>query len=272
MNAPARRLLLKEIIKKNKIKHLPDVVVPVITQAHLRFLPCSLLRHLLRHCSLPCCYLCSPPLHLCSFLLCLLAHLVLHLCLGPLRLFTRSSLHLFPVLLLLSLDLLASTPLLCFGIKDGRLIFATGLKLWCCHLGPVLGLDRRGNSGGGGLGNVQHVVRGQRTEGTGKTGLIFIDPKFILRQTLWTPHCPRRPHQPHWGLMGSAPKGGDTVMTIFNSRSYPVTPVASQHYSSTLVALTYSGHGHAVRLLLSTTLGLYSIHSLPHLTIYPVCS
>jgi len=192
--------------------------------------------------------------------------------LGPLCLFTRSSLRLFPALLLLSLDLLASTPLLCFGIKDGCLIFATGLKLWCCRLGPVLGLDCRGNSGGGGLGNVRHVVRGQRTEGTGKTGLIFIDPKFILRQTLRTPHCPRQPRQPHWGLMGSAPKGGDTVMTIFNSGSYPVTPVASQHYSSTLVALTYSGHGRAVRLLLSMTLGLYSIHSLPHLAIYPVCS
>ena len=63
-----------------------------------------------------------------------------------------------------------------------------------------------------------------------------------------------------------------TVTTMSNSGSYPVTPVASQHYSSTPVALTYSGHGRAVRLPLSTTLGLYSIHSLPHLTIYPVCS
>jgi len=69
----------------------------------------------------------------------------------------HSLLCLFPVLLLLSLDLLASTPLLHFGIEDGHLVFATGLKLWCCRLGPVLGLDRRGNSGGGGLSNVRHV-------------------------------------------------------------------------------------------------------------------
>jgi len=58
-----------------------------------------------------------------------------------------------------------------------------------------------------------------------------------------------------------------SVTTMSNSGSYPVTPVASQHYSSTPVALTYSGHGHAVRLPLSTTLGLYSIHSLPNLAV-----
>jgi len=39
------------------------------------------------------------------------------------------------------------------------------------------------------------------------------------------------------------------IVTIMsNSRSYPVTPVASQHYSSTLVALTYSGHSRADNL------------------------
>ena len=62
------------------------------------------------------------------------------------------------------------------------------------------------------------------------------------------------------------------VTTMSNSRSYLVTPVVSQHCSSTLVALTCSGHSRAVRPLLSTTLGLYSIHSLPHLAVYPVCS
>jgi len=54
-----------------------------------------------------------------------------------------------------------------------------------------------------------------------------------------------------------------------NSRSYPVTPVALQHCSSTLVALTYSGHGRAVIPLLRTTLGLIPIQSLLHLTVYP---
>jgi len=54
-----------------------------------------------------------------------------------------------------------------------------------------------------------------------------------------------------------------------NSGPYPVTPVASQHYSSTPVALTYSGHGCAVTLPLSMTLGLIPIQSLLHLTVYP---
>jgi len=59
------------------------------------------------------------------------------------------------------------------------------------------------------------------------------------------------------------------VTTMSNSGPYPVTPVASQHYSSTPVILTYSGHGRADNLLLSTTLGLCSIRLLPHLAIYP---
>jgi len=58
-------------------------------------------------------------------------------------------------------------------------------------------------------------------------------------------------------------------MTMSNSGSYPVTPVASQHYSSTPVAPTYSGHGRTVILLLHTTLGLIPIQSLLHLAIYP---
>ena len=57
-----------------------------------------------------------------------------------------------------------------------------------------------------------------------------------------------------------------------NSGSYPVTPVASQHYSLTLVVLTYSGHGRADMPPLSTTLGLSSVRSLPHLAVYPVRS
>jgi len=62
------------------------------------------------------------------------------------------------------------------------------------------------------------------------------------------------------------------VTTMSNSRSYPVTPVASQPYGSTLVALSYSSHHRAVILLLSTTLGLFPVHSLPHLTINPAWS
>jgi len=36
--------------------------------------------------------------------------------------------------------------------------------------------------------------------------------------------------------------------------------------------ITYSGHSHIVILPLSTTLGLYPIHSLPHLTVHPARS
>jgi len=61
----------------------------------------------------------------------------------------------------------------------------------------------------------------------------------------------------------------ESVMTMPNSGSYPVTPVASQLYSSTPVALTNSGHGCRVILPLSTTLGLIPIQSLLHLTVYP---
>jgi len=46
-----------------------------------------------------------------------------------------------------------------------------------------------------------------------------------------------------------------------------------QSHCSTLAQLRslihYSGHSRADNLLLSTTLGLYSIHLLPHLTICP---
>jgi len=70
-----------------------------------------------------------------------------------------------------------------------------------------------------------------------------------------------------WGTPG--PGLVVTVTTMSNSGSYPVTPVTSQHYSSTPVALTYSGHGHTVMLPLSTTLGLIPVQSLLHLTVYP---
>jgi len=59
------------------------------------------------------------------------------------------------------------------------------------------------------------------------------------------------------------------VTTMSNSGSYPVTPVASQHCSSTPVTLTYSGHGRAVIPPLSMTLGLIPVQSLLHLTVYP---
>ena len=58
-------------------------------------------------------------------------------------------------------------------------------------------------------------------------------------------------------------------MTMPNSGSYPVTPVALQLCSSTPVILTYSGHGRAVILPLSTTLGLIPVQSLLHLAVYP---
>jgi len=63
--------------------------------------------------------------------------------------------------------------------------------------------------------------------------------------------------------------GWGLVTTMSNSGSCPVTLVASQHYSSTPVALTYSGHGCAVILLLRMTLGLIPTQSLLHLAIYP---
>jgi len=60
-----------------------------------------------------------------------------------------------------------------------------------------------------------------------------------------------------------------SVTTMSNSGPYPVTPVASQHYSSIPVAHSYSGHGRADMPPLSTTLGLSSVRSLPHLAVYP---
>jgi len=63
-----------------------------------------------------------------------------------------------------------------------------------------------------------------------------------------------------------------TVMTMFNSRSYLVTPVTLQLSGSTPVAHYYSGHSCADTPLLSTTLGLSSIQSLPHFHIKPSLS
>jgi len=63
-----------------------------------------------------------------------------------------------------------------------------------------------------------------------------------------------------------------SVTTMSNSGSYPVTPVASQHYSSTPVARSYSGHNCADNPLLTTTLGLVCIQSLPHLAVNPAWS
>jgi len=60
------------------------------------------------------------------------------------------------------------------------------------------------------------------------------------------------------------------VTTMSKSGSYPVTPVALQPYSPTLVVLCYSSHGRADIPPLTTTLGLVSIQSLPHLPVYPV--
>jgi len=63
-----------------------------------------------------------------------------------------------------------------------------------------------------------------------------------------------------------------TVTTMSNSGSYPVTPVASQHSSSTPVAHSYSGHSCTDILPLSMTLGLIPIQSLPYLTVNPAWS
>jgi len=54
-----------------------------------------------------------------------------------------------------------------------------------------------------------------------------------------------------------------------NSGPYPVTPVASQLYSSTPERITYSGHGRTDIPPLCTTLGLIPIQSLLHLAVYP---
>ena len=62
------------------------------------------------------------------------------------------------------------------------------------------------------------------------------------------------------------------VTTMSNSGSYPVTPVALQHYSSTPVNHSYSGHSRTDNPLLTTTLGLVCIQSLPHLTVNPAWS
>ena len=62
------------------------------------------------------------------------------------------------------------------------------------------------------------------------------------------------------------------VTTMSSSGSYPVTLVASQYSSPTPVAHSYSGHSRADMPPLSTILGLYSIHSLPHLAVYPARS
>jgi len=46
-------------------------------------------------------------------------------------------------------------------------------------------------------------------QGKGRTSLIFIDPKFVLRQALWTLHCFRRPHNSLAGASWVQPlKGG----------------------------------------------------------------
>ena len=63
-----------------------------------------------------------------------------------------------------------------------------------------------------------------------------------------------------------------SVTTMSNSGSYPVTPITSQHYSSTPVNHSYSSHSRTHNPPLTTTLGLVSIHSLPHLAAYPACS
>jgi len=62
------------------------------------------------------------------------------------------------------------------------------------------------------------------------------------------------------------------VTTMSNSGSYPVTLVALQHYSSTPVNRSYSSHSRTDNPPLTTTLGLVSIHSLPHLAVYPARS
>ena len=70
--------------------------------------------------------------------------------------------------------------------------------------------------------------------------------------------------------------GGDrgmvAVAIMSNSRSYLVTLVTLQPYSSTLVALSYSGHSCAYMSPLNTTLSLTLIQSLPHLSVNPAWS
>jgi len=62
------------------------------------------------------------------------------------------------------------------------------------------------------------------------------------------------------------------VTIMSNSRSYLVTLVTLQPYSSTLVTLSYSGHSHAYTSPLNMTLSLTLIQSLPHLSVNPAWS
>jgi len=71
------------------------------------------------------------------------------------------------------------------------------------------------------------------------------------------------------GFTGVSSTWPTPVTTMSNSGSYLVALVASQYSSPTPVAHSYSGHGHADILPLSTNLGLIPTQSLLHLTVYP---
>jgi len=77
-----------------------------------------------------------------------------------------------------------------------------------------------------------------------KTGLIFIHPIFVLRQSLQTPHCARRPHDSLIGASWVRPlKGGycyDHVqLQVLSSYSGRIAALQlnSGHSPLTLVAL-----------------------------------
>jgi len=153
-------------------------------------------------------------LHLVLHLLsCFVLHLHLHsLCLllcSLLCLLACSLLHLLPALFLFSLQLLTSMVLLCFGIKNVQLVLTTRLQFQCGGIGPVFGLGCNGAMGVVDLAVADMMIDGRKLGVKSKTGLIFIDPKSVLRHSLQTLHCSRRPHDSLIGASWVWPlKGG----------------------------------------------------------------
>ena len=67
----------------------------------------------------------------------------------------------------------------------------------------------------------------------------------------------------HWGHLLRPCLTPDLIRSLWSHCSTLVQLLSLVHYS---------GHSRTDNPLLSMTLGLYSIHSLPHLAVYPACS
>jgi len=166
-----------------------------------------------------------------GLLLCLLLGLLL--CLRP-----RSPRYFFTLLacslLHLHLRLLAPSLLHPLCICHVVLIVGQSLELLQLHSCPVRGRGHTG-SGGSSLHGCRHGNKRVRKLGIEtKTPVCSYRSLFRTQNGLWTPHCPKRPHGSLMaGLMGSAPKRGILSRPCPTLDNDPVTPVASQHYSST---------------------------------------